>query len=93
LKSFFVVIALMVITAVMVVTNPSRNCFDKYFASKFSRESDGLLEAVAANIFVSRSLNNCEYRDLFFLSLAKVPTENGELTYIGLFNRWMQVPF
>ncbi len=93
MKGFLVLISVMVISLVMAFTNPTKSCFEKYFAGRFSRESEGLTEAVAANIFVSRSMKNCEYRDYFLMSFASIPADGGSLKFIGIFGTWVAVPF
>ncbi|MBN2858027.1 MAG: hypothetical protein JXN63_06475 [Candidatus Delongbacteria bacterium] len=93
MKKFYVLIFTMILAVTMAVTNPCRTSFEKYFAVCHSRESEGLLRAVEANIFVNNALKKCRYDDYFLITLVKVPVENGELTYIGAFNKWIEAPF
>lgn len=93
MKKFYALIFVMILAVTMAVTNPCRDSFEKFFAVCHSKESEGLIKAVEANIFVNNALKNCRYDDYFLVTLVKVPVETGELTYIGLFNKWVESPF
>lgn len=79
------------LTAVLVATNPTKDSFEKYFASSFSDESGSLTQTVTANIFIVRCLKTCDFNDMLVLSVAVVPTDKGELKYIGIFNKWIAI--
>ncbi|MFO7810980.1 MAG: hypothetical protein R6V47_06380 [Candidatus Delongbacteria bacterium] len=92
MKKYFVIIILMAISAVLIATNPGRNSFEKYFAGQFSVRSEGVSEAVAADIFIRRCLDECIFKDYFLISTASVPTGDAEFLYVGALNKWVAVP-
>ncbi|MDD3044621.1 MAG: hypothetical protein PHF33_04060 [Candidatus Delongbacteria bacterium] len=89
MKKITAISIIALLTAVLVATNPTKDSFEKYFASCFSKESGDLGQTIAANIFISRSLEKCEYKDMLFLSTVRINSDKGEFKYIGLFNRWI----
>ncbi len=92
MKKFVGMIFLLVFVALLVITNPTRESFDKYFTRSHNNGSGSLTEAVRADIFISRCLIKCEYSDMLIFSIASVPTDNGSLNYMGLLNMWIAVP-
>jgi hypothetical protein len=93
LKKFYALIFVMILAVTMALTNPCRDSFEKFFAVSHSKESEGLIKAIEANIFVNNALKKCCYDDYFLITIVKVPVQTGELTYIGAFNNWIEAPF
>ncbi|HXK50272.1 MAG TPA: hypothetical protein PKW56_07375 [Clostridiales bacterium] len=89
MKKITVISIFALLTAVLVATNPTKDSFEKYFASSFSDESGSLNQTITANIFIVRCLKTCDFNDMLVLSVAVIPTDNGELKYIGIFNTWI----